>query len=252
MSINRLVSIERALNEAIGDMGMNDQRVRPLFMRWAEAAERKIGSFYSLKRKYFNLTIGSDCHRANLPCGVEAIFGIIYGDTSACNCDAIFRNSYNYYGATGGISYGYGLAAGGYFNTPGVRQWEIQDDQIVFLYPMTAGESITIDAAYRQMDSNDRFLMVPEEHINAIGAYIMHMRAKGSRWLPSEFRMDLGDVDRLNRDWGRERRNARALSSAPSPAEWAETVTMFNNPLSGYHGYVCRYPDEFRSLYNIG
>lgn len=252
MSMNRLVSIERAVNDAGGNMGMNDQRVRPLFMRWAEEAERKIGSFYSLKRKHFVLTIGSDCHRANLPCGVEAVFGVIYGDTSACNCDAVFRNSYNYYGATGSISYGYGLARGGIIATPGVTQWEIQDDQIVFMYPKTAGDSITIDAAYRVMDANDRFIMVPEDHIDAISTYIEYMRSKNSRWMPSEQRMTEGDIYRLGKEWGRACRNARALSSKPSPAEWAETVAMFNNPLSGYHGYICRYPDEFKALWNIG
>lgn len=250
--MKRLVSIERAINDAGGNMGMMDQRARPLFMRWAEEAERKIGSFYSLKRKYFTLTINNDCHRADLPCGVEAIFGIIYGDTTACNCDVVFRNAYNYFGATGSINYGYGLANGSVFGTPGVVQWEVQDDQIVFLHPQTAGESITIDAAYRPMDSSGKFLMVPEEHIDAIAAYIMKMRAERSVWLPKELRIDNWNMNRLDKAWGRERRNARAQSSEPSPSEWAETVAIFNNPLSGYHGYCLRYPDEFRSLWNFG
>jgi len=250
MSVNRLVSIEVAINDAVGDMGMRDEKSRPLFMRWAEYAERKIGSFYSLKRKYFTLTINSDCHRANIPCGVEAVLGVMYGNQTDCNCDVVFRSAYNYYGGRGVSANNYLVSvAGGFVQNQNMRQWEIQGDQIVFLAPLTAGETIVIDAAYRQMDSNERFIMVPEEHVNAISAYIRLMRAKGSRWMPSEQRMDLGDIMMLDREWGRERRDARANSSEPTPSERAEMVSMLNNPMSGYPGAVWRFWDEFKFAY---
>lgn len=248
MSVNRLVSIEIAINNAIGDMEMQDDRKRPKFMRWAEDAERKIGSFYSLKRKYFELTINSDCHRADLPCGVEAVMGLMYGSQDTCNCDVVFRNAYNYYGNSS-AGYYYLVGDGSLIGTPQIRQWEIQDDQIVFLAPLTAGDTIVIDAAYRQMDESGKFLMVPEEHIGAISAYIEYMRARGSRWMPAEQRMTDGDIYRLEKDWGRERRNARALSSEPSPSERAEIVSMLNDPLSGYKGAMWRHWDEFQSAY---
>jgi hypothetical protein len=238
-----MVSIEVAINNAVGDMGMQDQRMRPTFMRWAEQAERTIGSFYSLKRKYFTLPVSSDCHRVDLPCGVEAIMGIMLGGISDCNCEAVFRNAYNY-GA--GASYFY-VGGDGVYRGSDMRQWEIQDGQIVFLYPLTGISEITIDAAYRPMDSTGRFLMVLDDHVDAIAAYIEMKRGKRMRWGPNK--MSIYDMEDLRKEWGRARREARGNASDPSPSEYAEVAAMINNPLSGWGGCMLRYPDEFRSTW---
>lgn len=238
--MNRLVSINVAINDAIGDMAMEEQRLRPLFMRWAERAERKIGSFYALKRKYFTLQLSDDCHRAHLPCGVESIMGVMYGDVSDCNCDAVFRNAYNYKHSA---PY-WGVFPDGQYAATDFRQWEIQDDSIVFLYPLTGITEITIDAAYREMDQQG-FIMVPDEHLEAISAFIEYKKAKRSRWGLASERMAEYQIQQMYRDWGRLMKNARASSSEPSPSEYAEIVAMINNPLSGWGGGQFRYPDEF-------
>lgn len=239
-SMRRMVSIEVAINNAVGDMFRRDQRMRPTYMRWAEDAERKIGSFYSLKRKYFTLSVNADCHRVDLPCGVEAIMGVMLGGISDCNCDAVFRNAYNY-GA--GATYFYVGMDRSYYGGD-MRQWEVQDGQIVFLSPLTGISEITIDAAYRPMDAAGKFLMVLEDHVDAIGAYIKMMQAEGMRWGPNK--MSIYDMEDLRKEWGRARREARGNASDPSPSEYAEIAAMINDPLSGWGGCMLRYPDEFK------
>lgn len=251
MSIRKLVSIKRAITDAAGDVNMKDMRIFPLLMRWAEDAERKIGSFYALKRKPFECAVNSDCHTVDLPCGVEAVLGVILGDMSTCNCDFVFRNSYNYYGMRGSAGSAYWSSVDSNFiSTPGIRQWELHDDRIVFLNPLSV-ENIVIDTACRVMDEDGKFMMVPEEHLDAISSYIKLMLAERTRFFPAEQRMDHGDLQRLGRAWERQMRNARAQTSDPTPAERAEIVAMFNNPLSGYAGAVWRNYDEFTSYYRI-
>lgn len=245
MSIKKMVSVDLAIQTAMEDMGMEDDRFRPKFTRWAIDAERKIGSFYSYKRDYVKL-VRCDANHYEIPCHVVGIVGIIFGCVSLTNCGKIFRNQYNYYGNGGAYN-----ALANYFtiSVDGVvmgsynRQWEIQDNKVVFLYPQTQ-EEITIDCIIYQIDERG-FPLVNETHIDAIAQYIKMMRADGSIWIPSEQSIGRGDKADLTREWNRKCSLARGIDGAPTSSEMGEIVEMYNDHLSGARGIVWRYMDEF-------
>lgn len=244
MSINKKVSVNLAIQTAMEDMGLTDDRRRPVFTRWAIDADNKIGSFYSYKRDYVKVTM-TDAHRGEIDCKVVSVIGIIMGcvDTDD-EAKKIFREQYNYsstfdnytasnflYYPLGGIQF--------YANTC----WEIQNNNIVFLYPQTI-ETITLDCLVYETDC-DGLPMVNEENIDAIAQYIEYKRMKRAKYLPSEPRFTAYELKDAKDEWNRKCSNARVIASEPTASEREEIVSMVNDPMSGCSRAVHRYPHEF-------
>lgn len=246
MSIKRLVSVQLAVQDAMENINMFDERMRPLFVRWAEEAELKIGSFYQYRRAYKTVKVGSDKHRAPIPCEVINILGIMCGNIS-CNANTIYREAYSYYQGynTGAYtSQNFLINSDGapvFYNNP---IWEIQGNDIVFLSPMQQLD-YTLDCLIREVDENG-FLMINELHRDACAAYIEMQYAKQSRWQPSEQRISQGDQAKMEYDWNRKCSNARAEDAEPTAAARAQIVSMLNDPLTGSSVGVWRYADEFQ------
>lgn len=240
-----MVSVDLAIQDAMEDMQMDDDRFRPKFTRWAIDAERKIGSFYSYKRDYITAK-RCDANHYEIPCQVVGVLGIIYGCVAKDKCGKIFRNQYNYYGnsdSVGALANFYMLSVDGWTSNTWSRQWEIQDNKIVFLTPQTMSE-ITLDCIVYQIDDRG-FPLISETHIDAVSQYIKYMRADGTIWVPSDQRIGPGDRDRLKQEWNRKCALARGVDGAPTASEMEEVVSMYNNHLSGAQGIVWRYSDEF-------
>lgn len=247
MSIKKKVSVKLVVQEAIEDMGLmaDSDRWTPLFTKWVESAERKIKSPYAWKREYVCATMCDDKHRAEIPCDVVAVNGIMLGVAQTDQTISHFRNMYNYYG---GDYYAgnFVTSFAGVVSTWGSQAWEIQDNYIVFLSPQSVTE-ITLDAMLEERDEYG-FLMIPETHVDAAVAHIQVMRAKQSRWNKVGWRLSANEIEQIDRDWHRECRNARAQDVLGGGTEHDEVASMYNNPLSGRNQAMLRYRDEFTSF----
>lgn len=244
MSIKKKVSVNLAIQDAMEDMGLRDDRLRPKFTRWAIDAENKIGSFYSYKREYVTVTM-TDAHRGEIDCKVVSVIGIIMGciDTDD-ETQKIFREQYNYSSTFDN----YTAANFLYYPLTGIQFytntcWEIQNNNIVFLYPQTI-ETITLDCLVYETDC-DGLPMINEEHRDAIAQYIKLKRAEESIFNPQATKVGPGDTERLRAEWNRKCSDARVIDSELTASEREEIVSMFNDPMSGCSRAVHRYPQEF-------
>lgn len=244
MSIRKMVSVDLAIQSAMEDMAMEDDRFRPKFTRWAIEGERKIGSFYSYKRDYVKL-IRCDENHYEIPCQVVGIIGLIFGCPALTNCGKIFRNQYNYYNQSqySSMANFYLIGVDGAVECYGNRQWEIQDNHVVFMFPQTQ-EEITVDCIVYETDDRG-FPLIAENHVDAVSQYIKLMRAEGGMWTPNEVTIGRGDKQDLRIEWNRKCALARGEDGAPSASQMGEVVAMYNNHLSGFSGIVWRYMDEF-------
>jgi hypothetical protein len=241
-----MISVDVPIQDAMEDMGMFDDRFRPLFTRWSIDAERKIGSFYSYKRDHVKAT-RCDANHFEIPCQVVGVMGIILGAIpEGADCGKFFRNQYQYsqsYGSAAPFNVNMVINTNGVLSTFYDPSWEIQDDQIVFMNPQSAQE-LTLDCIVYQTD--DRGIpKVNENHRDAIAQYIKLMRSEKSIWSPGESQISPVIIDRLRDEWNRKCGNARALDGEPTATEEAEISMMYNDHLSGAKGIVWRYRDEF-------
>jgi hypothetical protein len=245
MSIRKKVSIRLAIQAASEDSGGGDSRMRPLMMRWAVAAEEAIGSFTQYKRAYVYAPM-VDVHRAELPCHVKAVMGLICGCPPEDETKIIFRGAHQYYQnlVNDNISLNHFMIAesGTYYQHTNPL-WEIQDNHIVFLQPYS-GKGVTVDALVMQVDA-DGYPLINENHVRAVAAGILWEKAKRTRFLPAEQRISPSDIRALEAEYKQLLRNARAEDAEPTTAERAEIVAMLNDPMSGCAGAVWRSPDEF-------
>lgn len=252
MSIKKKVSIRLAVQDALDKMGADGTRDVPVFTSWAVTADSKIGSFYAYKPDIMVINV-SEC-RAELPCGVVAVLGILIGD-HGCACDLKFNTLFSSFNSmlshidfdpTSGFVVMDGVGGG----SPSCSdaKYYIQDNSLVFSNKINA-EKITIKVLRYQMD-DDGFPLVNENHIDAISQYILYNAALRTRWKPRADRMPEGAIKDMFYEWGRKCRDARADDADPSPSERAALVSMVNDPLSGIGIYQFRFNDRwFRGLW---
>ncbi len=229
MSIRKKISIKIPVFEAVEDMGLGEMRNSPLFKRWAVRADERIGSYYAYKKNICVTTV-KDCH-AELPCDVVAVLAILIGDYG-CDCGTTFNQVLTHVHAVGSVvnsSNGFIIQDNAVICQP--LSWEIQDNQIVFGQNID-GQTITIQYLGYQLDA-EGWPLVNQNHSDAIGAYIMKKYAERSTFKISDTKKNENEISRLNREWHRLCRHARAEDGDPSPTERAEMVALVNDPLSG-------------------
>jgi hypothetical protein len=246
MAVNKLISIKVPVLEALQDMGIDHAKYIPDFIRWAARAENIIGSYYSYRRKIKRIKV--DKYRAELPCDAKFVQRIVLGDHECKTYDL-----YNTIcGMTQQLNFQEDSNTGfvvvdkpdGQIDLQfGHFKWEVQDNHIILSADYDK-QYITVQYLGLQEDS-EGLPMVMENHIEAIVDFIMLRVAKRSRFSPQK--MDLGDVQMLERSFRDNASAARSDDAEISEADRDEIVAMITDPLSGY-GMQVQFDDGY--LYN--
>lgn len=228
----KMVSAQVAVLDAIDKMGREDMRDAPILTSWVEEAEKKIGGFYSFKREIEVLEI-CGC-KAKLPCGVFDVIGLLVGDHGK-DCGLVFDQICNI--PTSNIDFtSSDITANIVVVYPGssstlntTLQYSIQNGHIVLDRNMD-GQRLTVKLLKWHTDI-DGFMLVEEDHIEAIGYYLMMKIAEKSRW--GKNKMSFSDIQWYQKKWDFHCIQARASSGEESDSERRILVSMYNNPLSG-------------------
>jgi hypothetical protein len=238
MSIKKLISIKNAVQNTFEDIGIDITKDIPVFTRWAVAAEREIGSYYSYRKKISVLTI-ENC-RAKLPCDAMAVQIVIGGD-QGCDCGDLFSRcsvlSNNSVALTSISTFSNTnsfLVVDSTFGLNDLRftstGWDIQNDYLVFKSNLD-GEKVTIQYLGLEVDC-DGFPLICENHLEAITEYIMYKYCMRSRF--SANKIDLGDAKLHFAEWNRLCSHSRAMDNEISESDKNEIAALLNNPLSGW------------------
>jgi hypothetical protein len=234
MSINRLVSIKNAIQNALDMLGIDRAKDMPVLMTFAMDAEKAIGGVGSFKRHKKVLDIHG-C-KAELPCNVEKLEAAILGLTDcSCNdirdfCSPAFATS-----GTGNITSDTNgflvidLPSGGSTSYSYV-DYEVQNNCLIF-YNNLDGKKIAVQYLGYEL-GEDEFPLISENHVRAISAYIQWQYALRSKYssnpLPDMLLME------NKREWFRLASNARALDAELQPAEKEDIAQMLSdNPYAG-------------------
>lgn len=230
MSINKFITIKDAITDAWEDMGIDLTVQMPTFMRWAYRAEREIHSYYGWERKHKVLDI-KGC-TAQLPEDTQLVQYAIHGD-HGCDCADLGRKVSTFARSIEATQNEIYIV----IDRPDENQigcsnmyFEVQNNKMVFRSNMD-GEKITIQYLGLKEDC-DGFLMVSENHIEAINYYIKYRYAQRSRFSP--IKMDLADVAMNKQEYERKVSSARADDAMMSPTERDELVKMLHDPYIGW------------------
>lgn len=227
-----MVSIRNAIQDAIDDIGLDHDKDIPLFTNWAIKCEKGIRSYYQFTKKRAVLDI-EGCS-ACLPDDAVFLQRAILGD-HGCDCEDLFNTWCNTYQTNGlaGLgsdqnsflivdigtttSYGYSYVA-----------HEVQDNKIIFEKNLN-GQKVTIQYLGYQYDC-DGFLMVNENHLNAITNYICYKYFLRKKRKSND---DFNSVNHYNREWHRYVADARAKDSELTETDREAIVAMHHDPYIG-------------------
>lgn len=240
MSILRKISIKNAIQQAQDNMGIDHNRDIPLFTQWAVEADRKIGSYYSYKRKIVILHV-ENC-RAELPCETMGVLGVVFGDRGT-KCDTLFHQLHRQEG-------GLGWMYSDFWGEPGCcrsMRYEIQNNHLVFsgnfhtlhsTLPIPPNSHhdfrrrVTVEILALETDQ-EGFPLINENHVDAVSQYIEYKQALRTRWNSIENKITETGIADMKMEWGRKCRDARADSGEPSQSDLQEIKNMINDPISG-------------------
>lgn len=231
MSIRKKVSVKRAIDMAMKMLSIEERtQVIPLLTVWATWAEDAIGSYNQYEKKNFVLDVVS-C-KAELPCCVTAVLGVLIGDHGT-DCSLAFDQLYGTSRAFVGVNklLGFVVIDADWNVSSTSQSWNIQDNKIIGPFGCGA-KKITIQALCYQVDCDD-FIMINEEHIRAIAKFIEWQWMERQKHRKGEIQYQNGEINRVGEEWHRLCTNCRADDGEPSPTERAEIVAMINDPLSG-------------------
>ncbi len=236
ISVKRLKSIRSAIQVAKRRLGQDHDRNRPLFTAWGVEGDREIGSFYNYKRKIKVLDV--ECGKeVILPCDVVAVIGVIFGDLG-CECSDVFRQGFRYYS---NASYNDGFYSFGAYTM--CTLFEIQDGRLIFLSPLPLPK-VTVEVLCYETDG-EGLPMISENHVRAVGQYIELQWSLRSKHVPNQLQISPQECDRMDAEWHRLCRLARANDGEVSQTERAQIVAMINDPLSGYKTATWMYNDVY-------
>lgn len=240
MSINKLISINTAIIDALEMFGTDRSVTMPTLMMWAVEAEKEIGHSSHILPRHKKIIDVHGC-KAELPCNCEVLEYAVVG---AQNCDCndlrdnfygvITNNTINTSGNGTAVLDGTGFLVvdvtdfdNGTFNC---LDYEIQNNCMIFR--RKPGNSvITIQYLGHPLDE-EGFPLVSENHIRAIRQYIVWRYMERSKF--SSNKMSSQDTELAKQEWGRLCRHARADDAILSPSENSEIGNMLsNNPYSG-------------------
>jgi len=181
MSINRLVSIDNVIVNLMDDLALDHTKFRPMFTNWAVLAEKKIGSFYSYKKKHAVLDI-KGC-TAELPCDAVYLQIALLGDFG-CDCSDLFNRFCSFAGSVNvqagnidSVSFlvvdlpaGWTSESGNYGY--GYLDNQVQGNQIIFRRNLNR-QKVTIQYIGLETDING-IPLVGENHLEAIGEFCLY------------------------------------------------------------------------------
>jgi hypothetical protein len=234
MSINKLVSIENPILEAMDQLQLEGQvNNKPLFTSWATTAEKKINSYFQYCRKRTVVDIVG-C-TACLPPDARYVQLAILGDLGE-GCDDLYSRTCSLIpmesatiNASTSVSSLLVVDMGvGFTEFLGSIPHTVMNNQII-LNRNLDGKKLTIQYLGYKTDPNG-FMMVGENHIQAIMWFIIwryYFRLKRK----SPF--DYGQMNKAEQEWHRECANARALDNEISDTDREEINRMLNDPFLG-------------------
>jgi len=233
MGINKLVSIHTPIVDAMQILGIDNDKLIPLFTRFATIAEKQIGSaaIMELKRAVLDITQCTAC----LPSDAVKIEIALLGDHGE-NCDNLLRTfcgSNVQSPSTYGTAENTFLVVDAFDNGEGLNfgtvPYHIQNNKIIFEVNNYDGQKVTVQYLAYKTDC-DGFMEVGENHVDAIRCYICWMYYMGKSGLNS---MDYGKMNVYREEWNRECSHARAMDAIPNPTEWARISGMMHDPYAG-------------------
>lgn len=236
--INKVISIDNVLLDLLDDLALDHTKYTPMFARWIQKAEDKIGSRYQYKKKKAVLDI-KGC-TAELPCDAMSLQLAIMG-SQGCNCDDLY-NQFTcgaYTPAVAGQIIGVNnlsflvvdtVQAGQATAWTNFVDYEIQDNKIIFKNNYD-GYQVTIQYLGLQTDC-EGILMIGQNHVDAIGWYCKW------KFYDRNVRsgIDLGKSRDAKMEWERQCLSARAKDAQESftESERARVVEMNHDALIGY------------------
>ena len=240
MSIQKKVSIKRAVQQGMDNIGLETNDMVPAMTVWAAEAESRIGSFTQYQRKIYNLTV-SGC-KTELPCEVVAVLGVLIGNYG-CECSLQFQEVY-------GVAFSQRLSStqgflviDGATVAPSSRaSWRIVDNNLVF-NNHTEGE-ITIEALVQEVDQ-EGFPLISEGHVYAIASFLEWMFMKRSRHRVSGVNYSRTEVADQFMLWSRLAANAHANDNKLTPEQERTIAAIYNDPLSGVANATWLYKNSY-------
>jgi hypothetical protein len=229
MSIKKKVSIKRAVQQALDDLGIEENTLVPVFKIWAADAENEIGSFTQYKKKNYVLDV-CQC-RATLPCEAKAVLATMLGD-HGCDCDLKFNQvqlAINTSQLPFNLTYEFNIGG------PACRRdlsWKIQNNELVF-DENYHNQKVTVQLLIQEVDE-EGWMLINENHVRAISSYIEYMYMKRSRHKIGGRNYGRNEIDGQFKIWSRLAAHCNADDGKPSPEEEAQMIAMWSDPLSGY------------------
>lgn len=233
MAINRLVSIKNPIINAMDMAALDHDNHLPLFTQWATEAEMEIGSYYQFTRQWALLDV-CGCTAATIPCNAVKIEASVVGNHMD-NCCGVFGNILGTDGpflnpiiqnTTGMLVIDIG--SGDNSNTYGQVQFHVQNNKLIFDAKYGI-KQITIQYIGYELDC-DGFMMVGENHIQAITEYILYKWCSRKR---KKSGADLQEMQWHYTQWDRLCAHSRALDAELTPTDREEIAQIYNNPLAG-------------------
>jgi hypothetical protein len=241
MSINKLISYKNVLLDLLDELALDHTKYTPMFARWIEKAEKKIGSRYQYKKKIAVLNI-SGC-TAELPSDAAYVQRGIMGN-QGCDCQDLFLNVG---GSIASKAVSISSSANAAFNNlsflivdivPAGQftdasnfyyiDYEIQGNKIIFKQNYN-GSQITIQYLGIETDC-DGLMLIGENHVDAIMWYC--------KWKFYDRRIrsgiDLGKVRDYKMEWERQCLNARAVDATLTEPERQSILQYIHDPYVGW------------------
>jgi len=230
---NNLISIQTPVVDAMEMCGIENDKDRMVFTRWAYQAEKEIGSRYQFIKKIAVININGCA--ACLPNDAAYVQRALLGDFG-CDCTDLFYkwcatiNSGSAFSSPEGPTFLIVDAGGGQdFLSSIPINFEIQDNKIVLMTSAYSGQKLTVQYLGYKTDC-DGFLEISENHVLAITAYICwkyYMRKKRSS------NEDFYKIKEWKMEWVREVGNANAQDSVLTEGQRNNIVSMLHDPYCG-------------------
>lgn len=228
-----MISMNVPIIDAMEMCGSENIKDKMVFQRWAELAEKEIGSRYQFIKKIAVLDI-HNC-TACLPADAYSVQRALIGDFG-CDCTDLFNrwcgvvSQEALSAASAGSFLVVDVGTGDDFSVwwNNIVENEIQDNKIVF-YQNLDGRKVTVQYLAYKTDC-DGFLEVNENHVLAITAFIcMRYYMRKKRKSNDDFAM----MNKYETEWHRECGNSRAKDSVLTESQRANIVGMLHDPFVG-------------------
>ena len=225
MSINKLVSINNPIINAIDLAGLDHNKHLPLFTTWAYQAEKEIGSYYQYERQWAILDICGGT--AELPDNCIKVEGAIMGSHNE-NIGSIFSSTFNNPSIqlSQNTSNTFLIVDSGSSETNngcGIVPYGYQNNKIIF-DTNSKQDKVTIEFIGYAIDC-DGFMKVGENHIEAITHFILYnwnMRKKDTKMMQWHYTQ-----------WDRLCAHSRALDAQLTETDKEEIARLYHDPYSG-------------------